>query len=365
MSVSRLIGLLSVLAPAVAGAQQWQMQYFYDQAKSTMIIGDIAFPSARRGIAVGVIREGTRQKPIAVVTSDAGATWTQQPLREEPVSLFFFNDSLGWMVTEKGIWQTTEAGRDWHKLSKPPAPALRVFFWDENHGVAACLKKAVLETTDGGRKWKRVAAASTLPGAQERSAYTWIAFGDPRYGLITGFNQPINRWTSMFPTWLDPEDALSRRETPHLGYALSTVDGGKTWTPSSASLIGQITRVRLRPDGDGIGLIEYADSFKYPSEAYRLNWRTGKSETVFRDPRYAITDVWFGSGGEVYLAGIEVRGTVRSVMPGRVRVFRSKDMKGWDQMKVDYRAEAARVVFAGSGSDLWLATDGGMILKLK
>ena len=168
----------------------------------------------------------------------------------------------------------------------------------------------------------------------------------------------------MFPAWLDPEDALSRRELPHLGYTLSTLDGGKTWVSGSASLIGQITRVRFRPDGTGLGLIEYADSFRYPSEAYKLDWKTGKSETVFRDKRYALTDVWFGKDGSSYIAGVEVQGTVRSIAPGRVRVFHSTDMKGWTEMKVDYRASAQRVIFAG-GDDLWLATDNGMILKLK
>jgi hypothetical protein len=168
----------------------------------------------------------------------------------------------------------------------------------------------------------------------------------------------------MFPTWLDPEDALNRREMPHLSYTLSTNDGGKTWVSASSSLLGHITRFRLTPDGRGLGLKEYADSFKYPSEVYQIDWKTGKSETVFRDKKYAISDVWFAKDGTAYLAGIEVPGQVRSVMPGRVKVFHSKDLKGWDEMKVDYRASAQRAIFAESG-DLWLATDNGMILKLK
>jgi hypothetical protein len=142
------------------------------------------------------------------------------------------------------------------------------------------------------------------------------------YGLVTGFNQPLSRWTSMFPTWLDPAEALMRRETAHLGYTLSTVDGGKTWVPGSQSILGHVTKVRLRTDGTGLGLVEHADSFRYPSEVYKLDWKTGKSETVFRDKRYALSDIWFGKDGSTYLAGIELQGTVRSVMPGRVRVFR-------------------------------------------
>jgi hypothetical protein len=151
---------------------------------------------------------------------------------------------------------------------------------------------------------------------------------------------------------------------PHLAYTLVTNDGGKTWVSGSASLLGHITRVRLRPDGVGLGLIEYADSFKYPSEAYRLDWKSGKSETLFREKRYAITDVWLAKDGTAYLTGIEVSGEVRSIMPGRVKVFRSSNLKQWKEMPVDYRATAQRVLFAGS-DDLWLATDTGMILKLQ
>ncbi|HXA50830.1 MAG TPA: hypothetical protein VNV86_11020 [Candidatus Acidoferrum sp.] len=361
-----ILSLFCALAPVVAGAQQqWRMQYFYDQAKSFLEIADIQFPSPNRGIAVGTIREGSKQKQVAVTSNDGGATWAQSPLEDEPISLFFLNDSLGWLVTEKGLWQTTEGGRDWRKIGKPPSPVLRVYFWDENHGIAACMKKTVLETFDGGKKWTPVKDAATPAGAPERSAYTWIAFGNPKYGIVTGYNQPLSRWTPMFATWLDPAEALSRRETAHLGYTLSTTDGGKTWTSSSQSILGHVTRIRLRGDGLGMGLVEHADSFRYPSEVYKLDWRTGKSETVFRDKKYAITDVWLARDGSYYLGGLELQGTVRSVAPGRVRVFHSTDLKGWDEMKVDYRASAQRVVFAGAGDDLWLATDNGMILKLK
>jgi hypothetical protein len=41
-------------------------------------------------------------------------------------------------------------------------------------------------------------------------------------------------------------------------------------------------------------------------------------------------------------------------------------MKNWSEMEVDYRAVARRVILSGSGEqNLWLATDNGMILKLK
>ena len=360
---------LSLVAATVASgeAPRWRQQYFYDQAKSELVLEDMQTPSARRGVAVGSIRESKGgRKPVAVVTSDGGAHWEVVKLEENPLSLFFLNDSLGWMVTEKGIWKTDESGREWKKLPKPPASPWRVYFADENNGWAACNKKAVLVTHDGGHKWEPVKAANDPPGTPERSAYSWISFANRNYGIIFGFNQPAMRWGSRFPAWMDPEDALSRRETPHLSYTMVTHDGGQTWRAGSTSLFGHVTRARFSPNGPGLGLLEYGDSAAYPSEVYKLDWTTGKNQTIFRDKRYAITDVWLSKDGTSYLAGIEKAGQVRSIAPGNVKVFKSSDMSSWTEMAVDYRAVARRVILSGADEqNLWLATDNGMILKLQ
>ena len=121
----------------------------------------------------------------------------------------------------------------------------------------------------------------------------------------------------------------------------------------------------MNRNGMGLGLIEFSDSFRYPSEAYKLDWKTGRNETIYRDKKYAITDVWLSPDGTAYLAGVDVAGEVRSVLPGSVKVYRSKDFKSWTEMAVDYRAVAQRATLAAFGEDLWLATDSGMILKLQ
>ena len=352
---------------ALAQAPRWEMQYSYDQGKSELMLRDIQMPTARRGVAIGNILDGKGgHKPAALVTSDGGAHWEAMKLEEAPLSLFFLNDSLGWLVTEKGIWRTDEAGRDWKKLPRAPASAWRVYFADEKNGWAAGSRKTVLATHDGGGKWEPVKAAAEPPGTPERSAYSWISFANRNYGIIFGYNQPLSRWGAEFPSWMDPEDALSRRETPHLSFTVVTHDGGKTWRANSTSLFGQVTRARFSEQGAGIGLIEHGDSAAYPSEVYKLDWTTGKNETVFRDKRYFITDVWLTKEGMAYLAGIEVAGQVRSVAPGNVKVFRSRDMRSWDEMEVDYRAVARRAMLAGADEqNLWLATDNGMILQLK
>jgi hypothetical protein len=200
----------------------------------------------------------------------------------------------------------------------------------------------------------------------DRSAYSWISFASPKYGIVFGFNQPAMRWDSIFPSWMDPEDTLSRRETPHLSYTLVTRDGGQNWHSTSMSLFGQVTRARFSAKGPGLGLLEHGDSAPYPSEVYKLDWVTGKNQTVFRDKRYLITDVWLTGAGTSYIAGIETVGQLRSVAPGTVKVFESNDMSSWTEMAVDYRAVARRAILSGAGEgNLWLATDSGMILKLK
>ena len=370
-SLTAAVGVAAACAAAVtyAGepAPKWRMKYFYDEDKATFRIVDFQFPSARRGLAVGTIVEGTHQKPTQVVTSDGGEHWQMMPLEEPPVSLFFLNDSLGWMVTTKGLWQTTEAGKNWRKVPHLPAHVFRVCFTDEKTGYAAAAKKKAYRTTDGGQHWEPIAAASEPPGNPEYSGYTWIAFASPQRGIITGWNMPPQH-TMRLPDWIDPEAASLRRDTPHLSYSLQTNDGGKTWQAGSSSLFGQVTRVRFGPKGTGLGLVEYPASYRYAAEAYQVDTTTGKSQTVYRDKKFAISDIWLTTDGTAYLAGVQAVGQIRGVVPGKVMVLMSQnpELTAWTDMPVDYRAVANQVILAIADSkNLWLATDAGMILKLQ
>lgn len=359
--------LAATLLPATLRAQRWQMQYFYDKGKSTFNITDLQFLSDKRGIAVGFISDGRRQDPTSVVTSDGGAHWQTVALKELPISLFFLNESLGWMVTNHGLWQTAEAGKSWLKLPKLPAEVDRVYFLDEKRGWGIGGKKTVVQTVDGGHVWTKLAVAEEPPGNPLYSAYNWIAFATPLDGIITGFNLPPRLWGPDHPGWLDPQATLDQRDTPHLNYSLVTHDGGKTWHANSASLFGESTRIRFAKSGMGLGLVEYSQMFRYPSEAYKLEWKTNKSETVYRDTKFSVTDIWLTGDGTSYLTGTLSQGKLRSVIPGKVQVLTSKDFgaSGWAEMPVDYRAVATRTLLSGADNqDLWMATDNGMILKL-
>jgi len=167
------------------------------------------------------------------------------------------------------------------------------------------------------------------------------------------------------PEWIDPEAALHHRALPHPGLSLETHDGSKTWRSASASLIGQVTRIRFGPPGTGLGLVEFSDAFQYPSDVFRLRWPTGSSERVYRDKQFAVTDVWVTPDGTGYISGVVMAGELRSLVPGKVKVLRSRDFSIWTDLDVDYRAVANRTTLSAVGDhDIWLATDSGMILKL-
>ncbi|MFM2123611.1 MAG: hypothetical protein RL328_62, partial [Acidobacteriota bacterium] len=87
----RAVCLAIVLAQAAVAAA-WNVSYFFDDDRETLHFTAFAFPSAQRGIAVGVIvDEQSQRKPrnVAVITADGGKSWSQIKLDDEPVSLYF------------------------------------------------------------------------------------------------------------------------------------------------------------------------------------------------------------------------------------------------------------------------------------
>ncbi len=362
----RLAALAAAFAMAVTAAEKWRIQFFYDQDESSLTINDLKFASARVGVAVGFVTERNRVRPSMLLTLDGGEHWNLEPTKEPGHSLFFLNDSLGWMVTPNGIWRTEEAGRSWLKVSGLKN-ILRVFFLTPDRGFAVGGKKAIYETADGGKEWSKVAAATLPKTSPEYTTYGSISFANPEVGIITGWHRPPRRADEGLPDWVDTDQAHLRREWPGTALFLETRDAGKTWKLDTGSMFGRVSKAKLFPSGFGIGLVELTASLEeWPSEIYLINWKSGKSERAFRD-RYPITDFETSASLEaVYLAEIEARGQLRrSPVPGKLRILKSKNIKDWTPMDVDYRASARRAVLAAAGHDgMWAATDTGMILKL-
>lgn len=366
IAVCAWLAALPLAYPAGVPGPKWQKQYLYDENKSSLAIVDLQFASPKRGVAVGYIQqENGHQDAVSLVTSDGGQQWQRVTLKQIPVSLYFLNEGLGWLVTAKGhLWKTTEAGKNWVEMPKPPGEILRVYFTDEQTGWAVGTKKSILATHDGGQHWTAVKEAADPPGNPQYSAYTVIAFATPEYGFIAGLNLPPQRFGPELPAWADPESAMDRHRLPHLIYTVTTRDGGKTWKSNSASVFGETSRVRFLPGGQGLGLIVYSQDFHVPSEVYKIDWHTGRSSIVYKDPKFAVTDIWLDTDGTAYLAGVVAQARLRDIVPGKVQVLASKDYLNWTEQAVDYRASGHRAVLAGFGGEMWMATDSGMILRL-
>lgn len=351
------------LAPALSAAH-WDIQYRYRQVDSALSINDIQFTSATRGVVCGYTtdRRG-KENPLVLLTNDGGEHWTEAPVKEIGLSLFFLDDSDGWMVTEKSIWQTVESGHSWTKMKNAPSGILRVWFLDKNHGFAAGLEKRVFETTNAGETWSLLPVAKEAQGDPTYTTYGEIAFSGEN-GMISGWNIPPRRGG---PDWMEPEQAARRKQLPNLEVLLQTKDGGKTWNKSEASIFGQVTRISMTPQGTALGLAEYKDEFDYPSEVYKINLHSGRSVSGYKEKDRAITDVrTFAGSNHGIIAGYETTGTIyRSPIPGKLKVMTSDDLENWNDMTVDYRAVAHRAMIAGPDENhLWIATDTGMILKL-
>ncbi|MGH9626928.1 MAG: WD40/YVTN/BNR-like repeat-containing protein, partial [Bryobacteraceae bacterium] len=160
-----------VLITCLAQAEdRWVLQFFHDKDDSQLSLNDIAFATPERGVAVGYLTEKERVKPVAVVTSDGGAQWSIVPTKEIGVSVFFFDVTSGWMVTEEGIWFTDEAGRSWRKLHDQRG-LQGVYFTTRERGWAVGARKTILETRDAGKTWTRLKAANDPKTSGEYTTY--------------------------------------------------------------------------------------------------------------------------------------------------------------------------------------------------
>ncbi len=367
---------------ASAKSPRWKLQYFYDEIDTELQIIGFAFPSASRGVAVGAIvdRQGNRKsKPTALITDDGGAHWKLVPLRDTPRSLFFLDEAHGWMIGRDGFWFTSDTGATWTRITNQLRPGkklgeegliLRVAFLDPLHGFAVGLQKSVFETKDGGKSWTPVAEAAKPSSNPAYSSYTHVAFASDTRGMIVGGYSPPRKDAENEPDWVDPEKALQRRQVPTLTLEMETRDGGMSWNSATAPLLGSLISLSLK-GASGLGIFAYADSFIVPSEVFRFDLLTGKSDSVFKQKERRVTDAMVYSEDQGFLAAVEPPGQMASApVPGKVRILHSANLHSanlvdWEEMKVDYRAVAGFVTLAGPDREhVWAATDTGMILQL-
>lgn len=349
--------------------RRWKVSYLHDDDRWTAMLAALCAPSAGRAIAALWLESGGRERAVMMVTRDSGASWKEVPFSEKTLSLFALNEDHVWAVGEKSLWISTESGFAWRKTGLPKTPRryrpFQVHFLDPLRGWAFGPGRIFHSTADGGATWKPVPESQSIQLKDENTVWTSVTFADARHGLIAGFSDPRLNEGQSLPEWMLPERAARRRLTPVTTVAGETRDGGASWKFSVASAFGR--PVRLRSAGDtGLAVYHYSESFPFPGEVYRLDFRTGASHPVFRRRDLWAHDALLLDDGGFLLAAIRVGAGMRaSPVPGKLRVLYCAGGSKWSEMPVDYRAEGHRAFLASPAPGvLWAATDAGCILRL-
>jgi hypothetical protein len=360
---TNLLLVLAFLAPLQA--EQWKTQFFYDKDRSSLEIRDLQCPSPTTCVATAALIDNSKNKPkgALVTTSDGGEHWQLQDQSEIPYSLFFLNASNGWMVTDRGVWQTQNAAKTWKKLTSTKGIE-RLWFLDPTHGFAVAEAKTVYETKDGGKEWTKIAIPEARPADPmdpRDVVFFGITFEDKLHGAISGSWNPMQ--LAQEREWLEMNPA-KRPKLQMSALLLETGDGGKTWNPLEVRVQGKLTRLRLVDRSSFLLLVEYLGGTEIPSELFRL--ATGqKAEPLLHAEGRVARDVIVLPGGETIVAAVELAGKSNAVpIPGKLRIMQSRDLRTWPDEKVDYRAVAMHPILAAADRDhVWVATDAGMILR--
>jgi hypothetical protein len=358
------LALLLVLPLLASGNEQWKIQFFYDKADSSLDIRDFQCPTAAHCIAAGAIDDKNgHSKGTVVSTIDGGKNWALSEVKEQPVSLFFLSETQGWMATEKGVWSTIDGGKSWKKLDGLKKGILQVYFVNPSHGYAIGFPKAVYETTNAGKSWTKLAIADRPPTVVQDTTYECISFNGP-HGIIVGNAPPPD--SDETPLWLNPAEARGHKERRSTLVVLETTDGGVNWDFYTASFYGKMTQLAMSKEDSGLAVVEYHNYYNLASRVYNVKFKSSMA-SVFGEKDRAVTDAeWLPDGGGL-IAAIEPPGATNQVpIPGKLKMLKSKDLKVWEEMAVDYRAVAQRATLAAPDADhLFVATDTGMILKLE
>lgn len=354
------LALLGSLA-SLRAADRWKIQYLYDQPGSNFDIRDIACPSVQRCVAAGVITDkNDRQRGAVVLTADGGRHWSQFEVREQPLSLFFLDDTTGWMVTDRGLWSAVEGGRSWNRVEYRKG-ILQAYFLDASHGYIAGTSSLLDETMDGGKTWTKLPQASSASaaagaGIDARAVnFDSITFQGPR-GIIVGEIDPSVRVPKG-----------TSRSAAGSVIVLETLDGGKNWNKSSVPLDAGLGRLRLSKKGFVLALLVYRDAHAaLASAVFQASLGEPRSRRIFGEPDRAATDVALLDDNGAVLVAVEPPGKGPMIpIPGKLKILESSDLSQWQEQDVDYRALAQAAVLAvADPHHIWVATDTGAILGL-
>ena len=158
-----------------------------------------------------------------LTTADGGFTWVQAKSGTTGAlyKVQFTDANNGWISGQDGmILHSTDGGKTWTKQNSGTNVYLfSLSFIDAEHGWAVGDKSIAVQTSDGGAHWilRKVATAEQKNEKPEEA----IASQDPVLYDVKFLSNDVGWVTGEF------------------GKLFHTVDGGKTWSGTEGSLLGQ------------------------------------------------------------------------------------------------------------------------------
>jgi hypothetical protein len=220
----------------------------------------------------------------------------------------------------------------------------------------------VYDTTDGGRKWAKLAAAADAPGDPQQIIYDCISFLGPR-GVIAGSIDP----SVPVPSRRNPASGAPEIPSGDNTLMLGTSDGGKNWTAKPGRVDGKLAKLSIANSGIVVAIVDYTDKRKpNPSEVFGTLSGSNERRTIFAQHDRAVLDIALLPNANAIIAAVEPPGNSKQIpIPGKLKMLESNDLEVWREMSVDYRAVAQQAVLAApDAGHIWVATDTGMILNL-
>ncbi len=247
-------------------------------------------------------------------------------------SVFFINNSIGWMSGSGGlILKTTNTGDDWiQQVTNTGSTIKSIYFVDELVGWAVGANGTILFTSDGGNDW-------ILQASNVTTELNSVKFVNPNIGWAVGYSGTILKTTNGGTTWVAQSSGTTTTlfdidfyDTNFLiavgGYTdliierstiLKTTNGGTTWVDKnySSSVYGLLYGVEILENnlvwtcGQAFMLAKSTDA----GETWGITLNGSKnnidnSESVdgmggFRDIFFKDNNIGYAVGGELQTNG--------------------------------------------------------------
>ena len=185
------VGENGLIEKTTDGGSSWTLQNNYESYPLLSVF----FISEQKGFAVGGYSTG-----VLLSTSDGGQSWDSLNYSHSLNTVFFINDSIGWISGYRRILKTTDAGSTWDIIVENSTVGSdyfgEIYFRDEYNGYivfagenAPSCANVVRRTTDGGYTWQ---TGSGLYYRHLHSFYSGCLFvNNNGAGIVAGYKGTI------------------------------------------------------------------------------------------------------------------------------------------------------------------------------